>query len=176
MKLSAKTTTTATFFAAMALGMAAFAGCTVTSTTSSDTDGGSSSSSSSSSGGSSSSSSSGGSSSGDTDAGGDASVNACPDNTKQTSKFDPATCQACLEAKCCDKLVACFSQDPNAGQDGGANVGCNEYSDCIADCNTKGGDVQACYGICDAATSQGIVTAYDILDQCGADNCSAECQ
>lgn len=171
MKLSAKTTTTATFFAAMALGVAAFAGCTVTSTTSSDTDGGSSSSSSSSGG---SSSSSSGSTT--TDSGTDAPAAQCADNTKQTSKFDPATCQACLEAKCCDKLVACFGQDPNAGQDGGANVDCNVYSDCIAECNGKGGDVQACYATCDAATSQGIVTAYDILDKCGADNCTAECQ
>ena len=173
MKLSAKTTSTATFFAAMALGMAAFAGCTVTSTTSSDTDGGTSSSSSSSSSGGSSSSSSGSTT---TDSGTDAPAAQCTENTKQTTKFDPASCQACLDAKCCDKLVACFGQDPNAGQDGGANVDCNAYSDCIADCNGKGGDVEACYGICDAATSQGIVTAYEILEKCGADNCAAECQ
>jgi len=171
MNVSAKTTTTATFFAAMALGMAAFAGCTVTSTTSSDTDGGTSSSSSSSGG--SSSSSSGSTTS---DSGSDAPVNACAANTKQTSKFTPDSCQACAEAKCCDKLVACFGQDPNAGQDGGTNVDCNVYSDCIADCNQKGGDVQACYGNCDAATSQSVITAYDILDQCAVDNCAAECQ
>lgn len=173
MKLSAKTTTTLTLTAAMALGMAAFAGCTVTSTTSSDTDGGTSSSSSSSSSGGSSSSSSGSTT---TDSGTDAPAAACTENTKQTSKFDPATCQACLEAKCCDKLVACFGMDPNAGVDGGSNVDCNVYSDCIADCNAKGGDVQQCYGLCDAATSQALVTAYDILDQCGATNCATECQ
>lgn len=168
MKTSAKITTV-TFLAAMALGAAALTGgCTVTSTSSTDTDGGTSSSGGSSSGGSSSGGSSGSTT---TDGGGDSSTATC-DNPKQTYKF-PDTCQACLDTKCCDKLQACFNQNPAA--DGGADVDCNTYSECVSDCNADPNADQTCYDACDAATNQAIITAYDILTTCGETNCATEC-
>lgn len=165
MKLSAKMTTV-TFLAAMALGAAALTGgCTVTSTSSTDTDGGTSSS-----GGSSGTSSSGGSSGTPSDSGTDTGTATCEGNEKQTYKF-PDACQTCLEAKCCDKLVACYGQDPGDAGD----VDCNVYSECISDCNAGAAD-DACYEACDAATNQSIITAYDILaTQCAATNCATEC-
>lgn len=169
MNTSAKITTV-TFLAAMALGATVLTGgCSVNSTTSSDTDGGpSSSSGGSSSGG----SSSGGSSSGSTsDGGGDAGAT-CQGNDKQTFTF-PDACQACLESKCCDKLKACYNQDPGDAGD----VDCNTYSSCISDCNAKpeGAEQDACYEVCDNATNNAITAAYEILTNCGNTNCATEC-
>lgn len=163
MKLSAKITTV-TFLAAMALGAASLTGgCTVNSTSSTDTDGGPSSSSGGSSGGSSGSTT--------TDAGDSSTAATCQGNEKQTFKF-PDACQTCLEAKCCDKLKACYGQDPGDAGD----VDCNTYSECISACNADPTADASCYETCDAATNQAIITAYDILsEQCAATNCATEC-
>jgi hypothetical protein len=160
MKLSAKITTV-TFLAAMALGAATLTGgCTVTSTSSTDTDGGPSSSSGGSSGG----------SSGTADAGDGSSAATCEGNSGQTYKF-PDECQACLEAKCCDKLKSCFGQTPDAG------VGCNDYSSCISDCNAKPeAEQDACYEQCDIAVDPAVKVAYEVLaTTCMPNNCATEC-
>ena len=178
MKLSAKSHVAVSFIASLALGAVAFAGCTVTSGTVDDTDGGTSSSTSSSGGSSSGSTSSRSGSTGDS--GTDAASTCEPNN--QTSDFAPpnygAECQSCAESKCCNEVQACFNQDPNAGDDAGANVGCDDYKKCIDDCNTTGGDddtIKACYDICDAATSQALITSFDIMQKCLEDNCGVEC-
>lgn len=164
MKLSAKITTV-TFLAAVALGAATLTGgCSVNSTTSTDTDGGPSSSS----GGSSGTGSSSGSTT--TDGGGDAAATTCEGNEKQTFKF-PDACQACLDTKCCDKLKACYGQDPGDAGD----VDCNTYSSCISDCNAAATPEDSCYDACDNATNQAIKTSYDILTQCADTNCATEC-
>jgi len=186
-KLSAKTMT-ATFLAAMALGAACLAnGCTVNSTSSTDTDGGGSSS-----GGSSGTTSSSGatSSSGTVSEAGAQ----CTDNTNQTSKFATpnygAGCQACLEAKCCDKLKGCFGQTPKDA-DGGALPDCNDYKACIDNCNTQhplqddGGappELATCYDDCDSAVNgtqaEAVRVSFELLtDSCIADTsvCGTEC-
>jgi hypothetical protein len=160
MNTSAKITT-GTFLAAMALGAASLIACTVNSTSSTDTDGGTSSS-----GGSSGTTSSSGGSSGTTsDAGEDGGT--C-DSTSQTTKY-PAACQACTETNCCDKIGACFGQDP-----GDAGVGCNDYAECVSTCE-EGTDDTCIETQCDAIVAPAVKTAFDILQQCQLSNCETEC-
>ena len=154
MNTSAKITT-GTFLAAMALGMASLVACTVTSTSSTDTDGGTSSS-----GGSS------GGSSGTTSDAGDDGGETC-DSTSQTTKY-PAACQACTEAQCCDKIGACFNQQPDGG------VGCNDYAECVSTCE-EGTDDTCIETQCDAVVDPAVKTAFDILQKCQLDNCQTEC-
>jgi hypothetical protein len=158
MKTSAKITTV-TFLAALALGAASLTGgCTVNSTSSTDTDGGTSSS-----GG----SSSGGSSGTTTSDGGSDGGETC-DTANQTTKY-PAACQACTENNCCDKISACFDQDP-----GEAGVGCNAYAECVSTCE-EGTDDNCIAEQCDIAVAPAVKTAFDILQQCQLTSCEAEC-
>ena len=158
MKLSAKITTV-TFLAAMALGAATLTGgCTVTSTSNTDTDGGTSSS-----GG-----SSGGSSGSTTTDGGDGGGSTCEAASDQNTKY-PAACQTCTETKCCDKIGACFGQDP-----GDAGLGCNEYAECVSTCE-EGSDPNCITEQCDTVVAPAVKTAFDILEKCQLDNCEAEC-
>jgi hypothetical protein len=158
MNTSAKITT-GTFLAAMALGAASLIACTVNSTSSTDTDGGTSSSGGSSSGGSSGSTT--------TDGGGGDGGDTC-DTAKQTTKY-PAACQTCTETKCCDKVGACFNQDP-----GDAGLGCNEYAECVSTCE-EGTDDTCVETQCDTVVAPAVKTAFDILEKCQLDNCEAEC-
>lgn len=163
MKTSAKITT-GTFLAAMALGAASLVvACTVNSTSSTDTDGGTSSSS----GGSSGTTSSSGGSSGTVSDGGGGDGGSC-DTAKQETKY-PAACQTCTESKCCDKIGACFNQEP-----GDAGVNCNAYAECVSTCE-EGSDPNCVAEQCDTIVAPAVKTAFDILEQCQLSNCEAEC-
>ncbi len=161
-----------TFLAASALGVAVLTGgCTVTSGTVNDTDGGSS--------GSSGTSGTSGSS-GTTDDGGTEAGPTC-NNPSQTEKFS-ATCQACLEAKCCNELNACYTI-PKPGD--GTKLDCNDLTKCITDCrannppqNGDSGAADTCADDCadPDANADGVVDAYNAIIACTGNNCNAECE
>lgn len=117
MTLSAKWTAV-TFSALTALGAGsfAFAGCTVTSGDPDNTEAGT-----------------GNNPPVDGGGGTDTSVVtpvACTGNTKQTTKFAPAACQAALDEECCAELTACFTTPTVA-----ATQDCNVFVSCVDDCN-----------------------------------------
>ena len=157
-----------TLLAAAALGAAVFTqGCTATSGTDNDTDGGTQSSS-----GTSGASSSGTSGRPATDAGGDAApTNACAGNKQSADNgFAPATCQPCLEQKCCDKLKTCFDIPDTAEA-----LDCNEYTECTDKCATDA-DPTTCQKDCDDLAVPGVVDAYDAIVTCGGSSCKTECE
>lgn len=165
---------TVSFLAAMVVGSGAFAfaGCTVTSGNPDDgqgqnrPDSGSSTSSSSTS--STSSSSSGGT---------DSSTPVACEGNAQTATIVNATCQACLNAKCCTELKTCFNMPKNSG---GAN--CDEYAKCIDDCFSDkyptDADKQKCAtDFCIAAAPE-FQQPYEAIIDCAErnNNCVTECQ
>lgn len=169
MSSSAKTTTI-TFLAAAALGAAVFMGCTVTSGTVDDTDGGTNNNN----------NKDGGSQSEtgtDTDSGGGETCN----NASQTSKFEPAACQTCMESKCCLELTNCFNLP---GDEANGKVDCNGFKDCLDDCVKPHGDggaktqdeIDTCNNECaDTLAADGIVTAWGSIVSCADQGCATEC-
>ncbi len=163
MNSSAKTTAIS-LLAAAALGAAVFTGCTVTSGTVDDIDGGTQPNKEKDAGAT------------DNDAGEtkpDASAATC--ETKRTSEYIvSATCQACLDAKCCSQQKTCF--DIAAPDE--SKVNCNDYAACIDDCSgtaTTEEELDACYGDCDLTAADGVQTAYEAIVSCGVADCAAEC-
>ena len=170
MNSSAKTTTI-TFLAAAALGAAVFMGCTVTSGTVDDTDGGTNNNNNNKDGGSQNETGT------DTDSGGGETCN----NAAQTSKFEPAACQTCMESKCCLELTNCFNIPEDTAN---GKLGCNGFKDCLDDCVKPHGDggaktqdeIDACNNECaDTLAADGVVTAWGSIVACSDQGCAAEC-
>lgn len=160
MKSSAKFT--ATFLAAAALGTIAYVtGCTVTSGTVDDTDGGTSSNTDS------------GTSNSDTGTGtnADTGTGTKTCNSGGEGTFLNATCQACLDEKCCAEQTACYAIK---GDDAAGKVGCNDYDKCISNCTDTGGQ-QTCYDGCDTTAQTGVKDAYDAIVSCGETKCASAC-
>lgn len=154
MSASAKLTAV-TFLAAAALGAAiATQGCTVTSTTINDTDGGTQSS-----GGTSGSADGDGGSEGGSSGGGQT----CNAGEFPTSLN--ATCQACLEQKCCADLKSCFEINP-----GPSLLSCKELADCVNEAKDET-EHQACVDSADPLVKD----AYGRIVGCADTNCAAEC-
>ena len=162
MTLNAKWTAVS-FFALAAMGAAsmAFAGCTVTSGTVDNSEGGTGTN----------------TDSGTTaDSATDSAVNACPGNTKQTTKFINDTCQKLLESECCAELTTCFNIVPDTSDAGGGGTDdCNKYSQCIPKCRFKIDGVTpetdetkigACQDDCDLAAPKSVVDAYKAIETC----------
>lgn len=153
MSASAKLTAV-TLLAAAALGAAvATQGCTVTSGTVDDTDGGTQ-------GTSGGSSDAGGGRDGGSSGGGEA----CKAGEFPTSV--DATCQACLEQKCCADLKSCFQITP--GTDAG--LSCKELAECVNDAKDET-EFQACVDSADP----GVKDAYGRIVGCADKDCAAEC-
>jgi hypothetical protein len=168
MTLSAKWTVVS-FFAltSIAAGSVAFAGCTVTSGNPVDTD-------------------SGIPPVTDPDSGADGATAACPGNTKQTSTFINATCQAKLDSVCCAELTTCFNLTPMGTDDAGTTPqDCNGYTSCIDIC-TKMADgvtpepdpmkISLCDDDCDSLSTQNVIDAYQAIADCATAKASTECQ
>ena len=157
MKSSATNTAFALLVAAAALGAAVFA-CTTTSSTDTDTDGGS---------GTSSSGSSGTSSSGSSGNPADTGAASCSLTHTPNRPISSESCMSCIKANCCTPLQACFDVD--------ADIDCNDYSDCIEQCNDQdGGD--DCTDTCDTAAGgaqSAIATAYAAVAACANSKCRA---
>lgn len=151
MKFDAKWT--ALSLAAMTtLGAAAFGGCTFSSDTDNDTDGGTRP------------PSEAGTS--ETDSG--APV-VCEGNL-QVGVIVSEDCQQCLNASCCTELKGCFNID---GEDAGGGIGCTEYHECIIDCNDRPEEERdGCFSACDGAAADGVQSAYETLQTCGATSCT----
>lgn len=75
-----------------------------------------------------------------------------------TLKTGDATCDTCMEAKCCSQLAACS----------GAKA-CTDLLDCYGGCNDN-----ACYAKCDTDHPGG-VTASKAVFSCMSGSCSAQC-
>jgi hypothetical protein len=94
-----------------------------------------------------------------------------------TTSRDPAkpirnaTCQACLDGKCCTLQQTCFQIQ---GDTGAGTVGCGDYHECIDNCiDTDGGST--CEEDCDLTAAAGVIDAYGAIAECGNTNCVAEC-
>lgn len=152
--------------ASMALGAAAWMGCTVTSGTIDDVDGGT--------GNTNIDSGTGTNEDGGTTTPQDGGTVGTTCKTKQESIFVSETCQACVENNCCEALKGCFdnlSGDPDAG-----TLGCNEYNECIDACSAKpDNEVQGCYDDCDTLAAPGIAAAYSGIETCAQTTCATEC-
>jgi len=168
MTLSAKWTVVS-FFAvtSIAAGSVAFAGCTVTSGNPVDSDSGTVITNPTPDGG-----------------GGDSAVNACPGNTKQTSTFINAKCQAKLDSVCCSELTTCFDLTSGPDDAGTTPQDCNGYTNCIDLCTRKTDGtpetdtmkVSLCDDDCDALTGQNVIDAYKAIADCATAKASTECQ
>jgi len=165
MNASAKTTTFS-FLAAAALGAAVFMGCTVESGTVDDVDGGTQDNDKEDSG-----SSTGTDSGAQPDTGGGGETCESP----QTSKFEPATCQTCLEKSCCLELKNCFNLP---GDDANGKVNCDGFKDCLNDCAQKpaGQEQDDCIAECtDILAAPGVVDAWQSIQACADQSCATEC-
>jgi hypothetical protein len=154
MNSSAKMTV-ASFLAALALGAAAFTGCTATSGTVDNTDAGG--------------------STGNPDSGTgnpDTGTGTATCEGTQPLVQDP-TCQACVTAKCCTELQGCFAiqaAPPEKPYD------CKGYVDEIASCNEKPeAERQSCYDDTDLTAADGIVDAVQKVQDCQTTKCATEC-
>jgi len=156
------------FLAAAALGAAMFMGCTVTSGSVDDTDGGTQ------------------DNDDDKDAGSQQETGT-PDtgggtcSTSQTSNFEPAACQSCMEGKCCLELTNCFNI-PN--DDANGKLGCNDFKVCLDDCvkpNEDGtaktdDEVTACNTECtEVLAADGVAQAWLSVQSCAEQSCATEC-
>jgi hypothetical protein len=159
MNSSAKTTAVS-FLAAMALGAAAFMGCSVESGTVNDTDGGT--------------------QNNDKDSGSDPDSGTGEETgtptcaSKQQGTFVDATCQACLATSCCTQLKTCYDLP---GDEAAGKVDCNEYTTCVDQCGTIQDETEreSCYADCDTTAADGVQVAYEAIITCGKTNCDAEC-
>jgi hypothetical protein len=89
-----------------------------------------------------------------------------------------ATCDACRQSKCCDKIVACTSSKECA-----AMILCT--NNCVdgktADGGTfdaeanDGGDVDTCWNDCEAAGSDATQTIFEAQDTCVSTDCASTC-
>ena len=153
MTLSAKWTAVSFFtLTALAAGSFAFAGCTVTSGNPNDIEGGT----------------------GTppappppppVDGGTDAPAATCAPNA-QMGDFVNATCQAKLNAVCCDELKGCFNLVITA--DGGATDDCNTYSRCVdlAKAQPTDPEKQAAQAECDLGAPGEVQDAYGKIEDC----------
>ena len=164
-----KVTALLAFTLATGAAVFAFGGCSVTNGTINDTEGGSGSTSGGSSG-----------SSGNTDQDSstptDSSTALCPDNRQKSGDIVSTSCQSCLETNCCNELKGCFNIVVTAGDGGVVPYDCDQYSDCVAKCQSDT-DPATCFEECDAVTTPEIVTAYDALfSQTGCAATNATCK
>lgn len=164
MNTSAKLTAVS-FLAALALGAAAFTGCTTSSTIDDDTDGGQ----------------TGDDDDDDDDAGNgsDTGNNAPACESKQdTSKgiLVSETCQTCAEREtnCCAEIKTCFdiAGDPEAGLGD-----CHYYVEGSDECQGKpeGEERETCYKDLNDTSAPGVQEAYEALVDCAVSKCATEC-
>lgn len=75
-----------------------------------------------------------------------------------TLKTGDATCDSCMESKCCSQLAACS-----------ADAACLDLLDCYGTCNDN-----ACYAKCDADHPGGVPESK-LVFSCMSGSCSAQC-
>jgi hypothetical protein len=91
-------------------------------------------------------------------------------NTGQTSLFEPASCQTCLEQQCCTQLKSCFTLTAPA-----TKLNCNQYNDCLSEC-VNAADPNGCQAECNATAQTGVTTAYSNIVSCAQSKCLTPCQ
>jgi hypothetical protein len=157
MRASAKFTAFV-LFTGVALGAAAWSGCTTGSSTLNDTDGGNQPVNNPDSG-----------TPVDPDTGAPAPT--CTTARDPAKPIRNATCQTCLDRNCCPLQQKCFNIQ---GDTGAGTVGCGDYHECIDNCiDTDGGST--CEEDCDLTAAAGVIDAYGAIADCGNTNCVAEC-
>ncbi|HLK38241.1 MAG TPA: hypothetical protein VKU41_15870 [Polyangiaceae bacterium] len=100
-------------------------------------------------------------------------------NTTVTS--GSAACDMCLQANCCQQVVACDTPDDAGVDDAGLSM-CEKLIGCVSDCvsppagsNVDAGTTSSCFSTCGASYSTAEVNAANTLVSCTTASCASMC-